>query len=470
MSAYASVDLPEPFGPMTAWISFVSTARSTPLTISVPSSSETCRFFSSSSAIAPFANQAGFYARRPEPSYQRRQARREAPKPLLRWAYALWNRASRAPHLPRRRPAAVRRQARSRDRPLGRQGNARVQGRGLRQGRGRAAAAPPAGAGGRGARRGARGAARARLGLVAADETSAAPSLVRRGGDPRRAPRGASLPADRLHRRPDGRLSGRLRLPRPSHPLADAARARGPRDHHDRRRRALHHGTEGQLLRGARGHVPDLCLAGLELLRAGRAGAQPADRRAIRRPRHRAVRGRDGVRVLRDSAAGARLPDELRRGALPDRHPGQLLPLVRRTDDLRDRARLPTADLRHRARPAGRADVGAATPQPPRGLRRPARRGDPAADGRPRLARVRDHPADRALRALDLARGPARAPLAELRLGDNRPRMIRCAGIAAAVALVAVPSASSTSLPIRHGVGIGPVKLGMSGTQVRRIL
>src|SRR5919108_1296822 len=327
MSAYASVDLPEPFGPMTAWISVVSTARSTPLTISVPSSSETCRFFSSSSAIAPSANQGGFHARRPDPSYQRRQARREAPKPLLRWAYALWNRASRAPHLPRRRPAAVRRQARSRDRPLGRQGNARVQGRGLRQGRGRAAAAPPAGAGGRGARRGARGAARARLGLVAADETSAAPSLVRRGGDPRRAPRGASLPADRLHRRPDGRLSGRLRLPRPSHPLADAARARGPRDHHDRRRRALHDGTEGQLL-----------------------------------------------------------------------------PLVRRSDDLRDRACLPTADLRYRARPAGRADVGAATPQPPRGLRRPARRGDPAADGRSRLARVRDHPADRALRALDLAR------------------------------------------------------------------
>src|SRR5205823_7958388 len=35
---------------MTAWTSFVSTARSTPLTISVPSSSATCRFLSSSSA------------------------------------------------------------------------------------------------------------------------------------------------------------------------------------------------------------------------------------------------------------------------------------------------------------------------------------------------------------------------------------------------------------------------------------
>src|SRR3954463_13656502 len=50
MSAYARVDLPEPFGPMTAWTSFVFTARSTPLTISVPSSSATCRFFSSRSA------------------------------------------------------------------------------------------------------------------------------------------------------------------------------------------------------------------------------------------------------------------------------------------------------------------------------------------------------------------------------------------------------------------------------------
>ena len=40
------MDLPEPFGPMIACTSFVSTARSTPLTISVPSSSATCRFLS----------------------------------------------------------------------------------------------------------------------------------------------------------------------------------------------------------------------------------------------------------------------------------------------------------------------------------------------------------------------------------------------------------------------------------------
>src|SRR6266566_3091042 len=36
---------------MTAWVSFGFTARSTPLTISVPSSSATCRFLSSSSAM-----------------------------------------------------------------------------------------------------------------------------------------------------------------------------------------------------------------------------------------------------------------------------------------------------------------------------------------------------------------------------------------------------------------------------------
>ena len=50
MSAYESVDLPEPFGPMIACFSFVSTDRSTPLTISVPSSSATCRFLISSNA------------------------------------------------------------------------------------------------------------------------------------------------------------------------------------------------------------------------------------------------------------------------------------------------------------------------------------------------------------------------------------------------------------------------------------
>src|SRR5581483_5678099 len=46
MIAYESVDFPEPFGPMIACTSFRSTSRSTPFTISVPSSRETWRFSS----------------------------------------------------------------------------------------------------------------------------------------------------------------------------------------------------------------------------------------------------------------------------------------------------------------------------------------------------------------------------------------------------------------------------------------
>src|SRR5256714_5543858 len=64
MRAYASVLLPEPFGPMTACTSFVSTSRSTPLTISVPSSSATCRFsnFSSATRYASFPQNSGAFA------------------------------------------------------------------------------------------------------------------------------------------------------------------------------------------------------------------------------------------------------------------------------------------------------------------------------------------------------------------------------------------------------------------------
>src|SRR5579862_1681459 len=49
--AYASVDFPDPLGPMTACTSPEAIFRSTPLTISVPSSSATCRFFSSRIAM-----------------------------------------------------------------------------------------------------------------------------------------------------------------------------------------------------------------------------------------------------------------------------------------------------------------------------------------------------------------------------------------------------------------------------------
>src|SRR3954454_4068269 len=50
MTAFASVDLPEPFGPISAWISPERTWRSTPLRICL-SPAETCRFLISRSAM-----------------------------------------------------------------------------------------------------------------------------------------------------------------------------------------------------------------------------------------------------------------------------------------------------------------------------------------------------------------------------------------------------------------------------------
>src|SRR3954453_2788256 len=50
MIALASVDLPEPFGPISAWISPLPTARYPPLRISL-SSARTCKFLISRSDI-----------------------------------------------------------------------------------------------------------------------------------------------------------------------------------------------------------------------------------------------------------------------------------------------------------------------------------------------------------------------------------------------------------------------------------
>src|SRR5215207_4985861 len=50
MIAFASVDLPDPFGPISAWNSPARTCRSTPLRICL-SAAVTCRFLISSSAI-----------------------------------------------------------------------------------------------------------------------------------------------------------------------------------------------------------------------------------------------------------------------------------------------------------------------------------------------------------------------------------------------------------------------------------
>src|SRR5436305_7280772 len=50
MSTFASVDLPEPFGPMSAWISPWRTVRSIPFRISLPST-VACRSWISSVAV-----------------------------------------------------------------------------------------------------------------------------------------------------------------------------------------------------------------------------------------------------------------------------------------------------------------------------------------------------------------------------------------------------------------------------------
>src|SRR4051794_9026180 len=65
MIAYESVDFPEPFGPMIACTSFRPTSRSTPLTISVPSSSATCRFssFSVPTKRSPFPGKCWLFSR-----------------------------------------------------------------------------------------------------------------------------------------------------------------------------------------------------------------------------------------------------------------------------------------------------------------------------------------------------------------------------------------------------------------------
>src|SRR5947209_16651805 len=85
MSAYARVDLPDPFGPMTACTSFRSTSRSTPLTISVPSSSATCRFSNLSNATryASFPENSGAFAPpdQPQPSLAEGSPRTSAHKP-----------------------------------------------------------------------------------------------------------------------------------------------------------------------------------------------------------------------------------------------------------------------------------------------------------------------------------------------------------------------------------------------------
>src|SRR3954452_8256435 len=157
MSAYARVDLPEPFGPMTACTSFVSTSRSTPLTISVPSSSATCRFssFSNATRYASFPRNCGAFAPRgpTETSLARppllppdRVETRYSPKTYGVLPDSLAHRPA-----PPDRTAALRRQAPAGDRQVAGARDARVQGcdhRRLAGRRGPEARAPARRAGG----------------------------------------------------------------------------------------------------------------------------------------------------------------------------------------------------------------------------------------------------------------------------------------------------------------------------------
>src|SRR6478752_3553084 len=142
MIAFERVDLPEPFGPMIACTSFVSTSRSTPLTISVPSSSATCRFSSFSNATdsaspnGSFPQNSGAFA--PPGPTETSLARPPLLPPVVgqtrysRKTHGLLPTLAHRP-VPPDRASPLRRQAAAGDRQVARARDARVQGRGHRQ-------------------------------------------------------------------------------------------------------------------------------------------------------------------------------------------------------------------------------------------------------------------------------------------------------------------------------------------------
>src|SRR5262249_54752565 len=101
--------------------------RSTPLTISVPSSRATCRFLISSCAIREiFLQNRGRSGLLPAHAWYRdRFSHLTLLRSLaLRWAHAVRRIASRVAHSPRCAAARVRREAAARDGTLARQGHA----------------------------------------------------------------------------------------------------------------------------------------------------------------------------------------------------------------------------------------------------------------------------------------------------------------------------------------------------------
>src|SRR6266540_3780448 len=164
------------------------------------------------------------------------------------------------PHLAARRAAHLRAEAPAGDGPIAGEGDARVQGLHLRQGRPCRVAA----AAGRDRRPGRHAPRRNRF--VRRHDEAAATAAAHRGGDPRRAPRRVADPARHHPPHPRRRLRRRIRLPRPPHRLAQPGPARGQSQAgHARSHRAFRHLDQGQSLRRVRTRSAGHPVAALEL-------------------------------------------------------------------------------------------------------------------------------------------------------------------------------------------------------------
>src|SRR6266511_80734 len=279
----------------------------------------------------------------------------------LSWLHARLDRTMGARDSVARRAARVRAEAASRDGTLARPEHAGVQGLHQRQRRG--AGRPAAAAAARGDRS-ARGHARARPNRDLAGASASASSSPRRGGDARRAPRGAASAHRRVTRRAGGRIHRRLLLPRANPGLAEPAAPEGDRQAgHLQPCGAVSHLGQGF----AAGRLPARAagrpLAGLGLPRSGARGAQPARDLRIRRPRNGVARRRHRLRLLRRATRRDPLPDELRQGALRRSAPREGLLLLHDARLVRDGRRVRAADLRARPRAAAHPHGDAAAPR-----------------------------------------------------------------------------------------------------------
>src|SRR6266511_1483514 len=278
----------------------------------------------------------------------------------LSWLHARLDRTMGARDSVARRAARVRAEAASRDGTLARPEHAGVQGLHQRQRRG---AGRPAAAAARGDDS-ARGHARARQNRDLAGASAPASSSPRRGGDARRAPRGAASAHRRVTRRAVRGLRRGLCRPRAHPRLAEpAAAGQRPEAAHARSGGAVPHVGQDLAARRLPPRAADHPLAGLGVPRAGGGGTQPAGHLRIRHARNAVARRRDRLRLLRRASGRDPLPDELRQGALPDRAAREGLLLVHDARAVRHGSRVRAAALRAGARAAAHPERSAASPQ-----------------------------------------------------------------------------------------------------------